>query len=469
MSVSVGRPRGTSSSRKTRESLAAKAFLWTTSIFTLAFAVPGASRLIGDEVRLLELALWAVVVAGVDLVPIRVWGSVSVSMSFPVTLAAGMLFLPTEAALISFLGSFDPRELRGEVSLAKSIFNRSQVAASVMAGSALFHSMGGSVLVWPAVLLPGLLALLLDAALNAFLVVSAVSLQDRMTPPGVLAKMFGSSPVHYLAGYLLLGLLALPLSVAVEVGHVWALALFLAPLVLAREMFRQTQRVLLASERIREKDLALLGSASELVRERRDERIRLAGELHDEVLPSLFKVHLMGQVLKQDLAGGRLLELDEDLPELLSATDEAQRVIRELLGDLRRSPIGAAGLLPTLRMLIDQLRVAGLPPVELSAEEVGSSALSQLLVYQVIREALHNSAKHAKAAHIAVRLWRDDSVIRVVIRDDGVGFDVQGVERERHFGLEMMIERLEAAGGRMIIDSRLGDGTTVAASLPADL
>lgn len=169
MSVSVGRRGRTSSSRRTREPLAAKAFLWATSILALAFALPGANRLVSTEVQFLELALWAILVAAVDLVPIRVWGSVSVSMSFPVTLAAGMLFLPTEAALISFLGSFDPRELRGEVSLAKSIFNRSQVAASVMAGSALFHSLNGSILAWPTVLIPGLLALFVDAALNTVL------------------------------------------------------------------------------------------------------------------------------------------------------------------------------------------------------------------------------------------------------------------------------------------------------------
>ncbi len=101
-----------------------------------------------------------------------------------------------------------------------------------------------------------------------------------------------------------------------------------------------------------------------MARERKDERLALAGELHDEVLPSLFKVHLMGQVLKQDLAAGRLLELDDDLPELLLATDAAQRAIRDLLGDLRRSPLGAAGLVPTVRMLVDQLAAAGAPPVD---------------------------------------------------------------------------------------------------------
>jgi signal transduction histidine kinase len=467
MSVSIGRKRR-SLDAGTQESSLAKAFLWTVSFLTALAAAPGALRLAGNDSDLIQLALWAATVAAVDLVPIRVWGSVSVSMSFPVTLAAGMIFLPTEAALVAFVGSFDPRELKGGVSLAKSIFNRSQVAASVMVGSALFHWMGGAVGDWPLVILPGAVALLADAGSNFILVASAVSIEERFSIRGVLKRMIGASPSHYLAGYLLLGLLALPLAAAVAIGGVWALLLFLAPLVLAREMFRQTQQVLYATERLRQKDVALRGAAGEMARERKDERLALAGELHDEVLPSLFKVHLMGQVLKQDLAAGRLLELDDDLPELLLATDAAQGAVRDLLGDLRRSPLGAAGLVPTVRMLIDQLAAAGAPPIAIEDEEFESSPLAQLLAYQVIREALHNAAKHAHASRVDVRLWGDESMVRVSVTDDGSGFDWVRVDGNRHFGLQIMKERLEAAGGTMFVDSRLGSGTTVAASIPRE-
>jgi signal transduction histidine kinase len=468
MSVSIGRGRRRNIDALAHESPLARVFLWAVSLLTLAVAAPGAVRLAGNEAGLIELCVWAAIVAAVDLVPVRVWGSVSVSMSFPVALAAGMIFLPTEAALIAFIGSFDPRELKGSVSLAKSVFNRSQVAASVMAGSALFHMLDGAILDWPGVLLPGLAALLLDAGVNFIFVASAVAIEGRVAPRDVLRRMFGASPWHYLAGYLLLGLLALPLAAAVAVGGVWALLLFLAPLVLAREMFRQTQRVLYATERMRQKDAALLGAAGEVARERRDERLALAGELHDEVLPSLFKVHLMGQVLKQDLAAGRLLELDEDLPELLLATNAAQQAIRDLLGDLRRSPLGATGLLATLRMLVDQLSAAGSPPVVFDGEEVEGTPLAQLLAYQVIRESLHNAAKHAGASRIEVRLWPDDNMVHVSVSDDGSGFDWTRTDESRHFGLQMMKERLEAAGGSMYVDSRLGSGTTVAASIPKD-
>jgi len=467
MSVSVGR-RGHGSWPRSRPSLGTRAYLWSIVGITALVVVPEVADLTRDTRGYLELLAWAAVVGAVDLVPVRVWGSVSVSMSFPVTLAAGMIFLPAEAALIAFVGSIDPRELKGGVSPAKSLFNRSQVAVSVMAGSTVYHALGGEILDWPTVLVPGICALVLDAGSNFALVGCAVAVEGRISVRRALAKMFGSSPWHYFAGYLLLGLLALPLAAAVAVGGFWALLAFLAPVVLTREMFRQTQRLSTASERIRVKDEALRSAAGEAVRERRDERLVLAGELHDEVLPSLFKVHLMGQVLKQDLASGMLLALDEDLPQLLEATDHAQRAVRDLLGDLRRSPLGPAGLVPTLKLLIDQLSAAGAPPVTLDAEPVVGSPLAQLLTYQVVREALHNSAKHARASQVAVRIWRDDNVIRLSVTDDGCGFAWSDVDTERHFGLQIMKERVESVGGTLFTDSRLGSGTMVIATVPRD-
>jgi two-component system NarL family sensor kinase len=281
--------------------------------------------------------------------------------------------------------------------------------------------------------------------------------------------MFGTSPVHFVAGFLVLGLLALPLSASVEVGGVWALGLFLGSLVLAREMFRQTQNVLEASEAMRRKDMALLTAAGETLRERRDERLHIASELHDEILPSLFKVHLMGQVLRQDLARGRLLQLDEDLPQLLSATEHAQRAIRDLLGDLRRSPIGPVGLAGTVRILVDQIQTSGTPAMDVDVAEVDGSPLALLLAYQVVRESLYNASKHSAASRIAVRIRREESSIRVAVSDDGVGFDVGTVDRDRHFGLQIMTERVQAAGGYVVVDSEPGRGTTIAAAIPADL
>ena len=95
--------------------------------------------------------------------------------------------------------------------------------------------------------------------------------------------------------------------------------------------------------------------------------------------------------------------------------------------------------------------------------------MTQLLAYQVIREALNNSARHAKAQAISVRLWQTEELVRLSVKDDGMGFDPSAVDRDRHFGLQLIAERVEAARGTVVIDSRLGEGTIVSATLPPGL
>jgi NarL family two-component system sensor histidine kinase LiaS len=241
------------------------------------------------------------------------------------------------------------------------------------------------------------------------------------------------------------------------------------PLVLARQMFLRGRRLEEAAKRLELKDKALVVVADQTLLERRDERMALAGELHDEVLPPLFKVHLMGQVLKQDLNSGRLLDLDVDIPELLSATEEAQRAIRCLVRDLRQSSLGPGGLNSTLELFARQLESAGSCPIELTLGEVRGSSLVQLVAYQVAREALNNAARHSRAARIRVVLDREEELIRLVVEDDGVGFDYLGVNRESHFGLQLMTERVDAVHGSLFVDSKIGSGTRIVALIPPDV
>jgi signal transduction histidine kinase len=95
----------------------------------------------------------------------------------------------------------------------------------------------------------------------------------------------------------------------------------------------------------------------------------------------------MGQVLRQDLASGQLLALEEDLPELLRATNSASESTRTLIRGLRESPIGSAGLAATLRTLAEFFRLESGVPIELEVRsKVQGPQSSQFLVYQVARE-----------------------------------------------------------------------------------
>jgi two-component system NarL family sensor kinase len=451
------------------EPLRLRAWFWATGIGVVSFLAVGLGQSWNALLASVGIVgLWIIVTAAADLMPVTLWGTVSLSMSLPVTLAAGMVLPPVWAGLIAFTGACDIREFRGEVRFARALYNRSQVAASVMLASFVFHALGGDLRAWPVVLPISVLALAVDWVANTVMVVIPVGILSRVSVTEVLRRVHGNAPLEHAFGYMCLGLLSVLLGVVAIQAGVWGLFAFLLPIAIAREMFSRGRRLEAAQGAILEKDKALASSTQRVLEERKDERMAVAGELHDEVLPPLFKVHLMGQVLRQDLSSGRLLSLDEDLPELLSATEAAQGAVRLLVNDLRRSSLGPAGLNATLQHLARQLESSGATPIELQLDEVGGAHSSQLLTYQVAREALNNAVRHSRAQTIRVRLWRENETIRLTVADDGTGFDSTLVDSDLHFGLQLIAERVFAGGGTVDVDSRLGGGTTVSASVPAE-
>jgi two-component system, NarL family, sensor histidine kinase UhpB len=81
-----------------------------------------------------------------------------------------------------------------------------------------------------------------------------------------------------------------------------------------------------------------------------------------------------------------------------------------------------------------------------------------------VQEALTNVAKHARASTISVLVARKPGSVTAVVEDDGVGFSP--VEPVDGLGLVGMRERVELLGGRLVVESRAGAGTTVAAEVP---
>ena len=412
------------------------------------------------------LATFVVVTVAADLKPVSVWRSVNLSMSLPVTLAAAMVLPPWAAGLVAFLGACDVREFRGEVSVPRALFNRTQVAASVVAAALVFRVFGGSLDAWPGVLALAALCVCVDDLVNLALVLMPIGWLWDVPAKDVVRRVFGDDPVSHLTSVAALGMLSLPLALLVKTEGPWGLTLGVLPLILGRRLFEQSNRVQDYRERLAAKNDALRRAVHDLARERRDERLVIAGELHDEVLPPLFKVHLMGQVLRQDLNRGQLLDLDDDLPTLLEATEAAQTAIRNLVRDLRQSPLGPGGFFPTVRLLSSELEAAGATRILLDLRECDCSPLTQLLAYQVVREALSNSCRHSGGSEVTVRVWPEGDLLRLVVADDGIGFVPWAVDAGAHFGLQLIAERVEAGGGRVVVESRLGEGTTIAASLP---
>jgi signal transduction histidine kinase len=298
-------------------------------------------------------------------------------------------------------------------------------------------------------------------------VVSVLCLHERIRPLDGFSRLYFGSLPEFALTYASFGLLSLMLAEVFKSVGAWSLLVFLIPVLLARQAFVGSKRLARAGRRLETQAEALRDVAAAMADERREERLSLAAGLHDEVLPPLFRVHLMGQVLRQDLASGKLLALEEDLPTLLGATEAASESMRGLIRSLRDSPLGAGGLVETLRLLVRYMEQESTARIALRCEPVGGTPLVQLLAYQVAREALRNALRHSKASEVTIGVVDQDGDLRISVEDDGIGFDPESVDQKTHFGLALMRERIEIVGGVLYVDSRIGQGTRIMAKLPS--
>jgi signal transduction histidine kinase len=91
------------------------------------------------------------------------------------------------------------------------------------------------------------------------------------------------------------------------------------------------------------------------------------------------------------------------------------------------------------------------------------------MLYRVAQEALRNVVAHAEADNVSVTLWERTGRVGLVVEDDGKGFvagPAVGAERRRHFGLRILHDLTEDAGGELRVDSTPGEGTTVRVEIP---
>jgi signal transduction histidine kinase len=458
------------SSTRRPEPLALRILEWGTFVpLATVFVVTGIRSGSLLQIDPLEAIVWVGLVSATDLFPVTLWRNVIMSLSLPIVLAAAFLLRPETVGLLALIASGDPREIKGEVSLGHAVFNRTQIAASASLAAITFHALGGEVGVWPYFLGAGLVAVGVDVVVNVLLVVAASRLYEEQRARDIFDNITFRQPAAFLSTYASFGLVAILLAQAYASGGVWALVSFVIPAFIGRQAFLKASEASTLSVAIQDKARALAHVTKRTADERKDERLSVASGLHDEVLPPIFKVHLLGQVIKEDLASGRLLALEEDVPDLLDAVSRATGAARELIRQLRYSSLGTGGLSHTLELLVRQLEQETVARMHLDlVEDVGATPLVELLTYQVAREAVRNATRHGNCRNIWLGLARDGDAIRLVVADDGDGFDPKAVDSRSHFGIQLMRERVELAGGILQIDSSRFHGTRVVARLPVD-
>ena len=198
-----------------------------------------------------------------------------------------------------------------------------------------------------------------------------------------------------------------------------------------------------------------------------EERNRLARELHDGVKQHLFSLGMIASGIRTRFDA--LPRVPDDLAEMVhqveTTAQTAQRELSRLIEDLRPASFQEQGL---SAMLNDYTLLFGAREhILIHLDAQGNDALLPPSVaealYRVAQEALHNVARHARAARVDVHLRCIPEQVALTIRDNGVGFDTG--QARRGLGLANMQERMMTTGGRLTVESQIGIGTTVLAEV----
>ena len=203
-----------------------------------------------------------------------------------------------------------------------------------------------------------------------------------------------------------------------------------------------------------------------LMKAQEQERIRIAGELHDGVMQEMLAVTMMLGSAKRRIA---------DDPDATATIDKAQQKLvragtdlRQLSHDLHPPLLQDAGLPGAMRAYCEQFSTTWSIPVSCEADESAHelSRGAALALFRILQEALGNAAKHAGASRIVVRLKRSDGTVSLIVSDDGLGFDAARLASGGGLGLVMMRERASQLNGTFEFESAPGRGTTITVAVP---
>jgi signal transduction histidine kinase len=417
-----------------------------------------------------ELVLWAAAVSLVELIKVPAWRGVHLSLGFPLLMALAIVHSPVAAGVTAFVGSTDPREFRREVTLLRAIFNRAQVALSVFAASAVFHALATPDSPAWLLILAAMVAAIADYLVNSTMVTLFTSVRVGLPPFQVLKELRIGSVSEFLISYLGLGLLGLTMAKFAEsdVG-VWALPAFLAPLLLARQMFFRSQALEEAHKELQVREQVLRSLSNAMAEERADERLQIAGYLHDDLAQVLFRLSIQVDVARKLLEKGQTDDVGTQLDKIRQSKQETSDRIRALIRDLHRSPLGAKGLAEALESFTDEVGRDSSIRFHRDVEDIELPAPIALLVYHIAREGVMNALKHAQPRDVWISVLEEDDDIVLSLKDNGVGFDTSAPGPEGHFGMAMMRERAQVGGGRFEVESAPGEGATITVRFPTSL
>jgi NarL family two-component system sensor histidine kinase YdfH len=198
------------------------------------------------------------------------------------------------------------------------------------------------------------------------------------------------------------------------------------------------------------------------------ERQRMARELHDTLAQGLAGLILQLEAVDSHLSKGQAEQAGGIVRQAMERARSTLAEARRAIADLRAEGMIDNDLIESVRKEVERFQSAtgitvsstfhSLPEIPASIGEHAMKAIS---------EGLANIAQHAQAQNVLLRISMEDKSLKVLLKDDGEGFEVeQRVGRDGHYGLIGLRERARLVGGQLVVDSKPGEGTTLTLWIP---
>lgn len=204
-----------------------------------------------------------------------------------------------------------------------------------------------------------------------------------------------------------------------------------------------------------------------IIEAQEEERKRISREIHDGPAQMLANILLRADLVERTFRERSGEEALVEIKNMRLMVRDSLQEVRRIIYDLRPMALDDLGLIPTIRKYL--ANVEDYHQINISLSEQGIQgrfdSKYEVALFRLIQESVQNAVKHGAPKNIHVNFRIEKNQIFLLIRDDGIGFDLES-KKENSFGLIGMRERVEMLDGEFSIKSQIGQGTTVYVKIP---
>lgn len=194
----------------------------------------------------------------------------------------------------------------------------------------------------------------------------------------------------------------------------------------------------------------------QMVRMQEEERARISRELHDEAAQLITALSANLAALRNDLPKDQ--KQNKLLHRMTNLIDEVSLNIYRLVHELRPAQLDELGLVSAMDFLLDRSKndLGLIIDANIESNCPRFDPMIEAVIYRAAQEALNNVYRHAETIKVSLSLRHEQDQLCLEVRDDGIGFKIDTIDRAKSFGIAGMLERVEMVGGMADVISDLG-------------